>query len=173
MRGCFIFFILLSCLLLGLGCGQSEITLTGPKDQGADRPQTTSGEDQGPQDAIVALDSSTPDSRPAVDRVDPVNDLALPADADSQILVPDDPLICKPCVGPESCPADGARTYMCMHARYKNSDGITIDEHYCTLICDTLACPPDFDCNVLNDTNGNPVAQVCMAQPYGVCALLP
>ena len=160
--------LLLPFLLMEPGCGQSGIILTDQPDVGVDR--AVPHADQGPRDTDVKVEAANPDATPAADRTP--RDLPV-TPADTRVVVPDDPQICKPCVVPADCPAVGDRNYVCMNAWYKNSDGVIIEETYCTLICDTHACPTDFDCKPLLDTSGNPVADVCMARPYGVCALLP
>jgi len=163
--------LLFPWVLNGAGCGESEIILTAQPDQGRDQTQVVAG-DQGPRDAASRVDAPLPDAAPVVDQPLTAVDRPL-TPADSKVVGPDDPQICTACTVPGDCPAVGDRSYTCIHAWYKNSDGVNIDEYYCTLICGAQLCPENFECNPLFDTDGNLVANVCMAQPYGVCALLP
>jgi hypothetical protein len=91
-----------------------------------------------------------------------------PGDTGSNVAIPDDPTICKPCTVNDDCPPDGQKTYLCIWAWYQGPSGPPVEESYCARRCGTLACPNMFLCETLSGS----ADKVCMPQPYGVCALL-
>lgn len=92
--------------------------------------------------------------------------------ADKGPPVPSDPMICKPCDALEDCASENDNEYLCMTSWYQSGDGPQITEKFCALVCDEVACPEGFACETVNDANGDPVADLCIPQPHGLCSEL-